>query len=218
MRVEQYVMAYSADWDKIKKILPTGFNSLRPVLRINAELMENVDKLAGRSFKRVEFNTPIEYEGKKGWLNLVTWENDCNSVIRDREIYNIPKMYANIQACKSGKVTTITAKYDEFEFLNIEFTGVGKIGGCPKENDNDGTFHLKNILQCEDGFLRENTDNTKFVEVEKIDESKEYCDCSFSWNKPEPKDYPLGYKMIEKICEIECKEILGAYVVNFDRK
>ena len=41
MKVEQYVMAYGVEQDRIRAILPDGFTSLRPVLRINAEIRDD---------------------------------------------------------------------------------------------------------------------------------------------------------------------------------
>lgn len=38
MKVEQYVMAYGVEHDRLRAILPEGFTSLRPVLRFNAEI------------------------------------------------------------------------------------------------------------------------------------------------------------------------------------
>ena len=38
MKVEQFVMAYKIEQDRIRAMLPDGFESLRPVLRINAEI------------------------------------------------------------------------------------------------------------------------------------------------------------------------------------
>lgn len=40
MKVEQYVMAYGIEQDRVRAILPEGFVSLRPVLRINAEIRD----------------------------------------------------------------------------------------------------------------------------------------------------------------------------------
>lgn len=56
MKVEQHVMAYEAEQDRLRALLPGGFVSLRPVLRINAEIR---DDLTGY----VELNTPVEHEG-----------------------------------------------------------------------------------------------------------------------------------------------------------
>ena len=50
MQVEQFVMAYYAEQDRLRALLPEGFVSLRPVLRINAEVRDGVQGY-------VEFNT-----------------------------------------------------------------------------------------------------------------------------------------------------------------
>lgn len=59
MKVEQFVMAYSVEQDRLRAILPEVFVSLRPVLRINAEVRNN-------SLGYVEFNTAVEKDGTKG--------------------------------------------------------------------------------------------------------------------------------------------------------
>ncbi|MDD4201049.1 MAG: hypothetical protein PHS19_06665, partial [Eubacteriales bacterium] len=68
MKIRQYVMAYRANQEKIKKLLPEGFESLRPVLRINVECYDGDD-----DWGYAEFNTPVAARGKRGWLNLVSW-------------------------------------------------------------------------------------------------------------------------------------------------
>ena len=40
MKVQQYVMAYEAEQDRLRALLPDGFVSLRPVLRIDAGLRD----------------------------------------------------------------------------------------------------------------------------------------------------------------------------------
>ena len=52
MRVEQYVMAYSVEHDKLRAVLPDGFVSIRPVLRFNAEIRDNKTGY-------LEFNTAV---------------------------------------------------------------------------------------------------------------------------------------------------------------
>lgn len=72
MKIEQYVMAYGVEQDRLRAILPEGFFSLRPVLRINAEIR---DERSGY----VEFNTPVEKDGRRGWLNIGYW-NDASGI------------------------------------------------------------------------------------------------------------------------------------------
>lgn len=53
MTVEQFVMAYGAEQDRLRALLPEGFASLRPVLRINAEVRDGKTGV-------LEFNTAAE--------------------------------------------------------------------------------------------------------------------------------------------------------------
>lgn len=60
MTVEQFVMAYGAEQDRLRALLPEGFASLRPVLRINAEVRD------GKT-GALEFNTAAEKADNRGW-------------------------------------------------------------------------------------------------------------------------------------------------------
>ena len=67
MEIEQFVMAYSVEQDRLRALLPDGFSSLRPVLCINAELRDGKTGY-------VEFNTAAEKNGVRGWLNIAFWD------------------------------------------------------------------------------------------------------------------------------------------------
>ena len=87
MKVEQYVMAYGVEQDRLRAILPEGFSSLRPVLRFNAEIRDNE-----RAY--LEFNTAVEKDSKRGWVNIGFWDNIAferqeKSVIFKNEILEI---------------------------------------------------------------------------------------------------------------------------------
>ena len=119
MRVKQYVMAYRADQGKIQALLPPEFHSLRPVLRINAEIHR-----PGTSEEsiRIEFNTPVAAYGKRGWLNLHLWKStDTFLYYQDTGPRNTRTFFA--------------------PFLSLSHTPLGREGGCPAEADNDGCFY-----------------------------------------------------------------------------
>ena len=192
MKVEQYVMAYHAEQDRLRAMLPEGFTSLRPVLRINAEI-----RFSETETVYIEYNTPVEGFGKRGWLNIAHWEG------------------SSIAYIKEEASTTFHTP-----FLEITYTGVGLVGGCPAEKDNDGCFF-----------------GETFVPAEKIDENKEYCNCAFRWKFTEgnahgistdgksipaiPTEQQTQYEKRELSPEnaaaIPCEQILGAYVVKFER-
>lgn len=114
MKVEQFVMAYKVDQDRVRALLPEGFQSLRPVLRINAEICE------GEVY--IEFNTPVAALGKRGWLNIASWKSPETVISYSR----------------NGSSVEFSTS-----FLVITYTGVGVEGGCPVEKDNDGCFFIK---------------------------------------------------------------------------
>ena len=195
VRVEQFVMAYGVEQDRIRAMLPDGYRSLRPVLRINAEIRDE-------SVTYLEFNTPVEAEGRRGWLNIGFWKSSSGD---------------DLSFEKTESATTFT-----LPFLVISFTGTGITGGCPAEKDNDGCFYIGN--------------DTEFRPAEKISENKEFCDCEFKWSfhegdaegKSEGKTIPAfdtpqenSYGRVpltaENAAAIPCRQVLGAYRVEFLR-
>ena len=103
MRVEQFVMAYGIEQDRVRAILPDGFESLRPVLRINAEIRDEKEVY-------VELNAPVQHGNTRGWLNIANWDSLSDTLSFDRK----------------EKKVTIRAP-----FLTLTYTGVGIEGGCP---------------------------------------------------------------------------------------
>lgn len=117
MKIEQFVMAYRVEQDRLRAMLPEGFESLRPVLRINGEIRYGAQ---GRQLY-LEFNTPVAGFGKRGWLNIAHW--------------NTPETDISLECGEEGIAFSAP-------FLEITFTGTGNAGGCPAEKDNDGCFFL----------------------------------------------------------------------------
>lgn len=187
MKVEQYVMAYGVEQDRLRALLPEGFESLRPVVRINAEVRDDVSAY-------VEFNTAVASDGKRGWINIGHWDD------------------ASFE--RSGKTVTFRAGD-----LKIAYTGVGLEGSCPAEKDNDGCFFRGNGWRP----------------AELITSNKEFCDCEFKWEIPGgaggksigatlpaiPQDvinkYPKQELTVENAAVIPCDQVLGSYVVIFER-
>lgn len=202
VNVEQFVMAYEVEQDRIRALLPEGFLSLRPVLRINTEIRN--EKVV-----YIEFNTPVEAEGRRGWLNIANWKSTRDA----------------ISFARADKVT-ISAP-----FLTVTYKGTGIEGGCPAEKDNDGCYFLRFDPKNEGDLL-----DKEFRPVEPIDQNKEFCDCEFTWKfhegdahgvsqgktlpavgtQPE-HEYPKTAFTAENAAAIPCRQVLGAYIVRFER-
>lgn len=192
MKVEQYVMAYGAEQDRLRAILPEGFTSLRPVLRINAEIRESETGSTGY----VEFNTAAEKDGVRGWVNIGFWNN--------------------VPFERSGK--TVTFRTDH---LTISFTGVGIQGGCPAEKDNNGCFFLSKSPQlrlpevitsdkefCDCDFAWNYEDGAHGRSIGKT---------LPAIPTEQTVVYPKQDFTVENAAEIPCTQVLGSYVVKFTR-
>ena len=204
--VEQFVMAYGIEQDRIRAMLPDGYTSLRPVLRINAEIRNG-------KMLYLEFNTPVEADGRRGWLNIDNWKSTNDDV-------SFEKVITGDEGTGSGRRETV---HITSPFLKLSYTGTGIQGGCPAENDNEGCYYIGNDLE--------------FRPAEKIEEPREFVDCEFEWtfnpgdahgrsegktipayNTPEKTPYAKIELIAENAAAIPCQQVLGAYIVKFIRE
>ncbi len=189
MKIEQFVMAYGIEQDRIRSLLPEGFASLRPVLRINAEITDN-------SAAYLEFNTAVETDGFRGWLNIGCKNNVCFE-----------------RNCGSTVFST-----DELE---ITFTGAGIQGGCPAEKDNDGCIFLTDRKIRKPEIITENKEFCDCVFRWKYDGGAH----GKSEGKTLPAiptetiiTYPKEELTTANAAAIPCRQVLGAYKVIFERE
>lgn len=186
-------MAYSVEQDKLRALLPNGFTSLRPVLRINAEIRDDITGY-------LEFNTAVEKDGNKGWLNVGYWDEVA---FETKE--------------KTVKFTT--------EFLEISFTDVGIEGSCPAEKDNGGCYFLE-----ENGSMKELrkpemlTANKEFCDCTFKWKFTDHDAHGVSIGKTlpayptEPKIvYPKESFTVQNAAKIPCIQVLGTYSISFNR-
>lgn len=199
MKVEQFVVAYGVEQDRLRAFLTDGFQSLRPVLRINAEICE--DSQNGAESVYLELNTPVEAFGKRGWLNVDNWNS-----AEDELSY-----------VRNGSAVTFV-----LPFLTITYTGVGLEGSCPAEKDNDGCFFLgescilrpaetissnKEYCDCEFAW--------KFTEHDAHGASIGKTLPAF-WEEPKMQ-YEKQEFTAKNAAAIACEQVLGAYKVLFER-
>lgn len=195
MDIEQFVMAYEIEQDRIRAMLPEEYESLRPVLRINTEIR-------GEERAYIEFNTPVAHDGKRGWLNIAHWEGPEDGVEFESD----------------DKATIIKTP---FFFLKYDYTGIE--GGCPAERDNDGCFFPGEDPPFRPKEIIEN--NKEFCDCEFAWSFKNGDAAGKSLGKTLPafvqetvNVYPHTELTAEHAAAIPCRQVLGAYVVRFSRK
>jgi len=187
MEIRQFVMAYGAEQDRLRALLPEGYSSLRPVLRINAGIRDNTAYL--------EYNTAVEREGVRGWLNIGSWEN-------------IPFTVEN---------NTVTFRADQ---LTISFTGTGIEGGCPAEKDNAGCFFPGGSFRPAETITsrKEFCDCSFRWDFDGRGASGRSIGKTLPAVPSEPGIcYPKLPFTVENAALIPCEQVLGAYTVRFFR-
>ena len=191
MTVEQFVMAYGAEQDRLRALLPEGFASLRPVLRINAEVRD------GKT-GALEFNTAAEKADNRGWVNIGRWDD--------------------VPFTKDGKKTTFTLPELTISFTGVGIEGGCP---AEKDNVGcyylkDGTFTLvpaekitanKEFCDCEFAWHFNDSD-AHGVSIRKT--------LPAFWEEPQVV-YVKCDMTAEYAASIPCKLILGTYIVRFER-
>ncbi len=191
MKIEQYVMAYGVEHDRLRAILPDGFISPRPVLRINAEIREEKEGYA-------EFNIAVEKDGKTGWLNISCW-NDIKFkksgriTVFENENLNIAFTGVGIEGscpAEKGSAGCYFIKGGEIELVPPE-TITGKKEFC------DCNFEWR----LENGGARGASAGKTFPAV-----------------PAEVKNvYPKQEFSLKNAAVIPCEKVLGSYKVEFMR-
>ena len=190
MNVEQFIMAYGVEQDRLRAFLPDGFSSLRPVLRINAEVRD------GKS-GYIELNTAVEKDGKKDWLNVGYWtdvpfEQDGNTTMFKTEFLEISFTGVGIEgSCPAEKDNAGCFFLGEEETLKKpeRITANKEFCDCSfawKFAENDA--HGKSIGKTLPAYP---------TEVKTI--------------------YPRERFSVENAAKIPCIQVLGTYRVSFER-
>lgn len=196
VQVERFVMAYKVEQDRLRAMLPAGYRSLRPVLRINTEIRD--DKIL-----YIEFNTPVEADGRRGWLNIDNWKSS-----------NDPGM----EFRRNGDEVCISTP-----FLQLSYYGTGAYGGCPAEQDNEGCYYIGNDIEFRPAEIIEEREEyccCKFSWSFSDDDAHGESDGSmlpakFTMMQHQYESVPFT---AENAAAIRCRQVLGAYVVRFKRE
>lgn len=190
MKVEQFVMAYEVEQDRLRALLPDGFISLRPVLRINAEILD--EKLG-----YVELNTAIEKDGNKGWLNIGNW--------------------MNVSFDKNGKTTKFKTEFLEISFTGV---GIEGSCPAEKDNAGCYFIDEKEILKEPEIITsnKEFCDCMFTWKFSKNDaHGKSIGKTLPAYSTEVKKVYPKEDFTVKNAAKIPCIQVLGTYRVCFER-
>ena len=191
MQIEQFVMAYGVEQDCLRALLPEGFSSLRPVLRINAEIQDGCAA-------RLECNTAVEKDGIRGWLNVGRWED--------------------VPFTREGKTVTFRTPFLEITFTAVGIEGGCPAekdnGGCfyldekPTLCPPEQITANKEFCDCRFRWLFADGD-AHGVSIGKT---------LPAYYTEARTVYPKVAFTAENAAKIPCLQVLGTYTVRFQRQ
>jgi hypothetical protein len=180
-------MAYGVEHDRLRAILPEGFESLRPVLRINAEIIDGK-----RGY--LEFNTAAARDGRKGWINIGCWDH--------------------IPFYTEGKKVTFANELIEISFERV---GIAGSCPAEKDNEGcwfaDGNFRKAETITsnkefCDCSFRWLTEDGTC---------GKSIGETLPAYPEDVLNNYPKEQFTIKNVAKIPCRQVLGTHAVIFER-
>lgn len=190
-QIRQFVMAYGVEQDRLRAILPEGFDSLRPVIRINAEIRDGKTAY-------LEVNTAVSSNGRKGWLNIAVLEDLCFHI--------------------NGSTTTFSNDQLEISFTRIGIQGGCPAekdnDGCFFIGPTEKTFVPAEKIDVKKEFC-----DCSFRWLMDHGASGESVGETLPAIPEEVKNvYPRGSFDLDNAARIPCRQVLGSYVVEFIRE
>ena len=191
MHVEQFVMAYGVEQDRLRAILPEGFSSQRPVLRINAELRDGKTGY-------LEFNTAVQKGELRGWLNIGFW--DDVPFTRDRKTVRFCPEFLEIEFTGVGIAGGCPAEKDNAGcfFLHPEERLVPTERITANKEFCDCRFRWRFTPDDAHGVSIGKTLPAVLSEVQIV--------------------YPKESFTVQNAAKIPCMQVLGTYTVQFERE
>ena len=190
MEVEQFVMAYGAEQDRLRALLPEGFVSLRPVLRMNGEIRNG-----GTGW--LELNTAVEHRGVRGWLNIACWQD--------------------VSFRRMGETVEFSAPLLDISFTGVGIQGGCPAekdnGGCFFLREGEEWLRLPETVTankefCDCRFAWKMPGGASGVSLGKT---------LPAIPEEERTRYPRRALTAENAGEIPCRQVLGAYRVRLER-
>ena len=196
--IEQFVVAYRVEQDRIRAMLPEGFVSLRPVLRISAEIRDE-DSVY------LELNTPVAKDGLRGWLNIENWKSTRGD---------------ELQFTRNGSIVQFTTP-----FLALSCKLTGREGARQAENDNDGCYYIRNKEEEFRPSEKHANAELEFCDITFSWHFRRKDAAGVSTGKtmmasstPVRKKYRKCALSAKNAAAIPCEEVLDAFVLRFERK
>ena len=226
-RTTRISISFLSDAARLQALLPPGLVlDGEPVVTISASYMTEIEWLAGRGYNTLGLTFPARFDGEqdrvRGHFLAVLWENLADPIITGREELGYAKIYCELPepTVLRGK-HRLTASWLGFQFLEMSIGDLRRqsdeeIAAFMKQQTSDGALHYKYMPRTGEWGTADSayvTFTPAAAPNQKILERWQGAG-SLQWRPARWEDMPTQYSIVNRLAELEIREMRGASLVK----
>ena len=212
---------------QLQALLPPGFVlDGEPVVTISASYMTEIEWLAGRGYNTLGVSFPARFRGQEddvsGSFLTVLWENLADPIITGREELGFAKIYCELPppTVLNGNYR-LTASWMGFQFLELEAADLRQqsdveIRALTQNQTGDGILHYKYMPRTGEWGTADIAYATLTPAAAPNQTIQEWRlgTGETRWQQARWEDMPTQYNIVNRLAELEMREVRGASLVR----
>lgn len=226
-RTTRISLSFLSDPVQLEALLPPGFVlDGEPVVTISASYMTEIEWLAGRGYNTLGVSFPARFRGQEddvsGSFLTVLWENLADPIITGREELGFAKIYCELPppTVLNGNYR-LTASWMGFQFLELEAADMrqqsdAEIRALTQNQTGDGILHYKYMPRTGEWGTADIAYATLTPAAAPNQTIQEWRlgTGEARWQPARWEDMPTQYNIVNRLAELEMREVRGASLVR----
>ena len=226
-RTTRISLSFLSDPVQLEALLPPGFAlDGEPVVTISASYMTEIEWLAGRGYNTLGVSFLARFRGQEddvsGSFLTVLWENLADPIITGREELGFAKIYCELPppTVLNGNYR-LTASWLGFQFLEMQVSGLrqqsdAEIRALIQNQTGDGLLHYKYMPRTGEWGTADIAYATLTPAAAPNQTIQEWRlgTGEARWQPARWEDMPTQYNIVNRLAELEMREVRGASLVR----
>lgn len=226
-RTTRISLSFLSDPVQLQALLPPGFAlDGEPVVTISASYMTEIEWLAGRGYNTLGVSFPARFQGQadvvSGSFLTVLWENLADPIITGREELGFAKIYCELPppTVLNGNYR-LTASWLGFQFLEMRVSGLrqqsdAEIRALIQNQTSAGILHYKYMPRTGEWGTADIAYATLTPAATPNQTIQEWRlgTGEARWRPARWEDMPTQYNIVNRLAELEMREVRGASLVR----
>ena len=226
-RTTRISLSFLSDPMQLQALLPPGFAlDGEPVVTISASYMTEIEWLAGRGYNTLGISFPARFQGQEddvsGSFLTALWENLADPIITGREELGFAKIYCELPppTVLNGNYR-LTASWLGFQFLEMRVSGLrqqsdAEIRALMQNQTSGGILHYKYMPRTGEWGTADIAYATLTPAAAPNQTIQEWRlgTGEARWQPARWEDMPTQYNIVNRLAELEMREVRGASLVR----